>query len=101
MAIHELSDVSMTKSGESLDFVHAVLLESEVGGSVHYDLILKNTIQYDLFYNNMQNEEPVHVTFTTINNKTGQAEMEVRTVNKREANDNTIELVTRDKIEFS
>lgn len=101
MAIHELQDLKMTESGESIDFVHGVLLESEMEDNVLYDLTLKNVIQYKLFYDNMQKKEPVQVTFTTINGQTAQSKMEVRAVNRRDADDNVIELSTRDKIEFS
>ena len=101
MAIHELKDLKMTVSGESIDFVHGALLESEMEGNVLYDLTLKNVVQYKLFYDNLQEKEPVQITFTTINDQSAQAEMEIRAVNRRDADNNVIELSTRDKIEFS
>lgn len=101
MAVHELKSIEMTQSGESIDFVSGVLLESELDGNKHYDLTLKNVVQYDMFYDYQQKEEPVEVTITTIHDQTGKAQMEVRTVNKRDADDNIIELVTTDAIELS
>lgn len=101
MAVHELKELKMTQSGESIDFVHGTLLESELDGNVHYDMTLQKVAQYEMFYDNLQKKEPVQVTFITDNDQTGQAEMEVRTVNKRDADDNIVELVTIGEIKFN
>lgn len=100
MAVHELKDVQMTRSGESVDFVHGYLVESELEGKKLFDMTLKNVAQYEMFRTSQMDEERVQVTFTTLNDETGKAEMEVRTVNRRDPDDNIVELVTMDNIEF-
>lgn len=101
MAINELKEVEMVQSGESIDFVSGALHESELEGKTHYDLVLKNVIQHELFNSNLQKGEPVHVKVTTIDGRTGQAEMEVRTVNSADPDNNIVEMVCTQKIDLS
>jgi len=101
MAINELKDVEMIQSGESIDFVSGALHESELEGKTHYDLILKNVIQNELFSTKLQSGEPVQMKLTTIDGRTSQAEMEVRTVNSENPDNNIVEMVCTKKIEWS
>lgn len=100
MAAYELRRLQMTKSGEEIEFASGSFLEKELDGNVQYELVMQNVPRYNLFLDNMQSDEPVHVTFETFDNKTGRADMNVRTVNKKDPKDNIIELETTHPIEF-
>lgn len=103
MSVYDVSGLEMTRSGETIDFVHGTLTENELDGNVHYNLTLKNVTQYELFYDKLQaeNPDPVTLTITLYDGKSGQAEMRVRTVNRRDPNNSIIELESTNPIEFS
>ncbi|WP_088008516.1 hypothetical protein [Indiicoccus explosivorum] len=100
MAAYELRKLQMTKSGENIDFASGSFLEKELDGNQQYELVMKNVQRYELFLDNLESEEPVHVTFETFDGKKGRADMTVRTVNREDPKDNIVELETTHPIEF-
>ncbi|TLS37604.1 hypothetical protein [Pseudalkalibacillus caeni] len=97
MAEYELKRLEMADSGEPIEFAHGTVLENKLEGETHFDVTLKNVPRYELFNESLQDNEPVNVTMTTFADQQLEKEMVVRTVNKRDPDDNVIELESKEK----